>query len=247
MTCRGNAWVRDPERIVADLNTEWASIRDDAGEVGAWAARHTALRGCRDLAAVLAAVSRDADPVLGALLRESSRGSLLAARAVLQTMLGKVVLMASCDPATGTYAYVVAMWERIRTYPLDRRPTHIAGNLALDARKLARRESGRDPRVTPWPPGAGFAELVDRQRTRDEIDHSREVAMLTAGDIIKAALELELIDVDAGALLGAVYADGVSSGEAGRRLLITPQVVRQRCSTVVRRLADHSSELASFA
>ena len=71
--------------------------------------------------------------------------------------------------------------------------------------------------------------------------------MLTAGDIIKAALELELNDADAGALLGTVYADGVCSGEAGRRLLITPQVVRQRCSTVVRRLADHSSELASYA
>ena len=246
MTRRGNAWVRDPERIVADLNTEWASIRD-AGEVEDWAARHTALRGCRDLAMVLAAVPLDPDPVLAALLRESSDGSLLAARTVLQTMLGKVVLMAGGDPDIGTYAYVVAMWERIRTYPIDRRPTHIAGNLALDARKLARREGCRDRRATPWPPGASFAELVDRQRARDEIDHGREVAMLTAGDIIKAALELELIDVDAGALLGTVYADGVSSNEAGRRLLITPQVVRQRCSTVVRRLADHSSELASYA
>ena len=183
--------------------------------------------------------------MLAALLRESSEGSLLAARTVLQTMLGKVVLMASSDPATGTHAYVVAMWERIRTYPIDRRPTHIAGNLALDARKLARRERCRDRRATPWPPGASFAELVDRQLARDEIDHGHEVAMLTAGDIIKAALELELIDADAGALLGTVYADGVSSGEVGRQLLISPQLVRQRCSTVVRRLADHADELAS--
>ena len=247
MTCRGNAWVRDRERIVADLNTEWASIRDDTGEVDDWAARHPALYGCRDLAAVLAAITLDADPVLAALLRESSGGSLLAARTVLQTMLGKVVLMGSSDPTTGTYAYVVAMWERIRTYPIDRRPTHIAGNLVLDARKLARRERCRDLRVTPWPPGASFAELVDRQLTRDEIDHGRDVSMLTAGDIIKAALELELIDADAGALLGTVYADGVSSGEAGRRLLISPELVRQRCSTVVRRLADHSNELAGLA
>ena len=247
MTCRGSDWVRDPDRIVVDLNTEWASIRDDAGEVGDWAARHSALRGCRDLAAVLAAIPLDADPVLAALLRESSEGSLLAARTVLQTMLGKVVLMASSDSATGTYAYVVAMWERIRTYPIDRRPTHIAGNLALDARKLARREGRRDLRDTPWPPGGGFAELVDRQRNRDDIDHGREVSLLTAGDIIRAALELEIIDADAGALLGTVYADGLSSREAARRLMTTPQVVRQRCSTVVRRLADHSNELASFA
>lgn len=247
MTCRGNAWVRDPDRIVADLNTEWASIRDEAGEVGDWAARHAALRGCGDLAAVLAAIPLDPDTVLAALLRESSEGSLLAARTVLQTMLGKVVLMARSDPDTGTYAYVVAMWERIRTYPIDRRPRHIAGNLALDARKLARRERSRDRRATPWPPGASFAELVDRQRVRDEIDHGLEMTMLTAGDVIRAALELELIDADAGALLGSVYADGLSSGEAARTLLITPQAVRQRCRTVVRRLADHSDELARTA
>jgi DNA-directed RNA polymerase specialized sigma24 family protein len=247
MTRRGSAWVRDPERIVADLNTEWASIRDDAGDVGGWAARHTALRGCADPAAVLAAIPLDADPVLEALLRESARGSLLAARTVLQSMLGKVVLMGRSDPAAGTDAYVVAMWERIRTYPIDRRPTHIAGNLALDARKLARRGGCRDLRATPWPPGAGFAELVDRQRARDEIDHGRDVTMLTAGEVIRAALELELIDADAGALLGSVYADGLSSGEAARTLLITPQAVRQRCRTVVRRLADHSDELARTA
>ena len=163
MTRQGNAWVRDPERIVADLNTEWASIREDAARWTSGRQRHAALRGCRDLAAVLAAIRLDADAVLAALLRESAAGSLSAARTVLQTMLGKVVLMASSDPTTGTHAYVVAMWERIRTYPIDRRPTHIAGNLALDARKLARRERCRDLRATPWPPGASFAELVDRQ------------------------------------------------------------------------------------
>jgi DNA-directed RNA polymerase specialized sigma24 family protein len=154
--------------------------------------------------------------------------------------------MASNDPDIGTHAYVVAMWERIRTYPIDRRPTHIAANLALDARKLARRERCRE-RATPWPPGASFAKLVDQQLARDDVDHGREVALLTAGDIIKAALELELIDADASALLGTVYADGASSGEAGRRLLISPQLVRKRCSTAVRRLAEHANELASYA
>ena len=244
---RGSARARDPERIVADLNAEWASICEDGREVDEWAQRHAALRGCRDLASVLAAIRLDADEVLGALLRESAAGSLSAARTVLQAMLGKVVLMANSDPTTGTYAYVVAMWERVRTYPIDRRPTHIAGNLALDARKLARREGRRDLRTTPWPPGGGFAELVDRQRNRDDIDHGRDVSLLTAGDIIRAALELEIIDADAGALLGTVYADGLSSREAARRLMTSPQVVRQRCSTVVRRLVDHSNELASFA
>ena len=247
MTRRGSAGVGNPERIVADLNTEWASLRDDDGEVHGWAARHPALRGCADLAAVLAAIPADADAVLGALLRESSAGSQLAARTVLQAMLGKVVLMAARDRGAGTQTYVVAMWERIRTYPIERRPTHIAGNLALDARKLARRESCRDVRATPWPPGAGFAELVDRQRARDNTDHGRDAAMLTAGDIIEAALELELIDTKASALLGKIYAEGLSSREAGRTLLISAPAVRQRCSSAVRRLADHADDLARTA
>jgi len=247
MTRRGSAWTREPDRIVAGLNAEWASLLDDADEVAGWEARNGVLRGCADLTAVLAAIRVDPDGVLGALLRESASGSLLAARTVLQAMLGKVVLMANGDPSTGTHAYVVAMWERIRTYPIDRRPTHIAGNLALDTRKLARREDSRDRRATPWPPDAGFADLVDRQLARGQVDHGRDVSMLTAGEIIKAALELELIDADAGALLGTVYADGLSSGEAARRFLTSPQVVRQRCSTAIRRLADHSTDLASLA
>lgn len=242
----GGSWDRRPDRIVADLNDEWAGLADE-GEVEEWATRHPALRGCSDLSDVLAIVRGDPDGVLGALLWESAAGSLLAGRTVLQAMLGKVVLMAHRDPTVGPYAYVAAMWERIRTYPLDRRPLHIAGNLALDTRKLARRESDRDRRATPWPPGAAFAELVDRERSRVWVDHSRDTSMVTAGDVIRAALELELIDRTAGELLGAVYADGLSGREVSRRLMTTPQVVRQRCRSAVRRLADHAPELAMLA
>ncbi|GAA3702488.1 hypothetical protein GCM10022204_19470 [Microlunatus aurantiacus] len=247
MTRRGGEQgAHRPDRIVADLNTEWGALAD-AGEVVGWASRHRALGACHDLAGVLAAIPADPDATLGALLRESEAGSALAARTVLQAMLGKVVLMARHDSTVGTDAYVAAMWERIRTYPLDRRPVHIAGNLALDTRKLARRESGWDLRVTPWPPGTAFTELADRERVRNEGDHGQDTSLVTAGEVIRAALQLELIDAAAGELLGAVYGDGLSSRETSRRLLTTPQAVRQRCRVAVRRLADHSLELASLA
>lgn len=242
----GESRTRRPDRIVADLNDEWAGL-DDGGEVAGWGSRHAALRGCADLRDVLIAVPDDPDGVLGALLEESAAGSPLAGRTVLQAMLGKVVLMAQGDPLVGTSAYVAAMWERIRTYPLDRRPRHIAANLALDTRKLARRDADREHRVTPWPPGAAFADLVDRERARGETTSDRDSAMLTAGDVIRAALELELIDRTAGELLGAVYADGLSGREVSRRLATTPQAVRQRCRSAVRRLADHAPELAMMA
>ena len=231
---------------MADLNREWESLRAEWSEPSGWAERHSGLRSCSDLAEVLAEVGRDPDGVLGALLRESAAGSTLASRTVLQAMLGKVVLLARADSATGIHPYLVAMWECIRTYPIERRPTHIPANLALDARKLARRDLSRGP-VAPWPPGTSFARLVDRQRLRDSVDHGRDVSVLTAGDVIQAALELELIDAAAGSLLGSVYQEGLSSQEAARRHAMSALMVRRRCSQAVRRLAGHSEELAGHA
>jgi DNA-directed RNA polymerase specialized sigma24 family protein len=233
-------------RVVADLNREWESLREEWSEPSCWAGRHPSLRSCTDLAEVLAEVGHDPDGVLGALLLESAAGSTLASRTVLQAMLGKVVLLARADSVTGIDPHLVAMWECIRTYPIERRPTHIPANLALDARKLARRDLRRGP-VAPWPPGKSFAQLVDRQRLRESVDHGRDVSVLTAGDVIKAALELELIDADAGSLLGSVYQEGLSSREAARRHAMSAFMVRRRCSQAVRRLAGHAEELAGLA
>lgn len=247
MARHGDTTPFDPYRVVAQLNGEWSTLTDELGEVRGWGGRHPALRCCSDVHDLLSAVADDPDGVLGALLWEVVAGSTLAARVVLQAMLGKVVLLGRTDPDTGLQAYLVAMWERIRTYPIDRRPQHIAANLALDARKLARREGRGLASVTPWPPGASFAELVDRQRRADTEDHNRDVSLLTAGDVIRAALELELIDADAGELLDTVYGEGLSSSEAAHRHSMSPQMVRQRCSRVVRQLAGHAHELATFA
>jgi DNA-directed RNA polymerase specialized sigma24 family protein len=237
----------DRHSVVADLNREWVYLSEEADQVTVWVGRHPVLAGCRTLGEVLAAVSRDPDPVLGALIRESLGGSVSAARTVLQAMLGKVVLMAQTDPAAGVHDYIAAMWERIRTYPINRRPAHIAANLALDARKLARREKRGAALASPWPPGAGFAEVVDRQWVRDGVDHNRDIAMLTVGDVIRAALELELIDDDSGNLLRTVYGKGLTSREAASQHRLTSSTVRWRCSRAVRILADHSAELAGTA
>ena len=71
----GESRTRRPDRIVADLNDEWAGL-DDGGEVAGWGSRHAALRGCADLRDVLNAVPDDPDAVLGALLGEAAAGSL---------------------------------------------------------------------------------------------------------------------------------------------------------------------------
>ena len=233
-------------QIVADLNREWGSLR--AGdEVDEWAVRHPVLHGCPDLPAVLARVATDPDEVLRALLIEARTGSMTAARVVLQAMLGKIVLMAKSDRVNGIDSYLLAMWECIRRYPVDRRPHHIAANLALDTRKLARREAAGSPSVVPWPPGPSFADVVDRQFERDHIDHNRDIAVLTAGDVLKAAVELELIDADAGMLLNSVYAEGARPAEVAGQRHISPAAVRQRCSQAVRHLAVNSAAIVNCA
>lgn len=237
----------DSYRVVSKLNQEWESMAPQWCEVEQWADRHPELRECVDLADVLTAVPRDPDLILGILLRESAAGASTAARTVLQAMLGKVVLLARADARVGVDGFLVAMWECIRTYPIDRRPRHIAANLALDARKLARRDCVPSPVVMLWSDGSSFAEVVDRQRARETADHAQDIAVLTAGDVIRAALELELIDASAGALLGSVYAEGLTSSEAAGRHSTSASMVRQRCSRAVRQLAKHSHEIASYA
>mgnify|MGYP001186352607 FL=1 len=233
-------------RIIADLNREWEALRA-RDEVEHWAARHQILRDCQDLHAVLARIPTGPDEVLRVLLTEVHAGSMAAARTVLQAMLGKIVLMANADHAHDIDCYLLAMWECIRRYPVDRRPHHVAANLALDARKLAKRELAGSPSVVLWPPGPSFADAVDRQFARDHADHNRDIAVLTAGDVLRAAVELELINADAGALLNSVYAEGRRTAEAASQRQISPDAVRQRCSQALRRLAVHSAEIANCA
>ncbi|MFT4167242.1 MAG: hypothetical protein QM650_18560 [Microlunatus sp.] len=238
--------VGGQHRIVADLNREWGLLH--AGdEVEDWVSRHPILRDCSDLQSVLARIAVEPDEVLRALLVEVRAGSMTAARTVLQAMLGKIVLMANADRVNGIDSYLLAMWECIRRYPVERRPRHVAANLALDARKLARCEPVGSLTVLPWPPGPSFADVVDRQLERDHLDHNHDIAVLTAGDVLRAAVELELIDADAGALLNSVYAEGARAAEVAGQRHISPDAVRQRCSRAVRHLAVHSAAIADCA
>ncbi len=87
------------------------------------------------------------DRVLAALARIAPCDDL-AARALLQAMLpGLKALTHSfgwCnDPEEMTAAVVAACWERIRTYPIERRPRRIAANILLDTRQRVIRQHNR--------------------------------------------------------------------------------------------------------
>lgn len=234
--------------IVWALNLEWVELSQDPEPATAgWAGRHPVFANCAGLSHILEVVRAEPDGGLAALLAEAATGDELAARVVLQSMIGRLVQMARRDAQAGVDDYVSAMWCEIRTYPLARRPVRIAANLALDTLKAVRREHRWVLRgeVTTWPPG----ELLD------EIFHSAGAVCSGAGRtddldaqlVLAAGRLLKVIDAPAQDLLASVYVDGLSGVEAARRHGSTASSVRVRCSRAVGRLARAAPDLLEVA
>src|SRR3712207_6082600 len=148
---------RWPYSIVGALNRDWDElVYRHRGSLTGWSRRHEVLVEYESLDDLLAAARGHSDAILGALLTEVSKGDQLAGRVVLQALLGRIIRMAGRDRSAGVDDYVSALWCRIQTYPLARRPTSIAANLSMDTLKAVHAEGRwlREGEVTPWPPGA---------------------------------------------------------------------------------------------
>ena len=85
--------------------------------------------------------AEESDALLLVLLRLAPFDDL-AARTVLQAMMPAVKSMTAKFSTCGAWCpdetaavVVAAMWERIRSYPVDRRPRKVAANLSLDTRQ----------------------------------------------------------------------------------------------------------------
>ena len=208
------------------LNAEWQEFAQ-APVPEAWR-RQGPLGPASPFAEALVLVRPDPDAVLGALLglREAA-----AQRVVLQAMLGRAVLDAARDPSHDLDDYIAELWLGIATYPLDRRPTQIAANLALDARKRVRGRRAPAP-VDP----ARLAVLADKPET------GHPAALLLA-----RARRVAVIDGQAERALLLVYADGLGCARAAAVLGVDPAVLRQRCHRALRRLAAHATDLQGVA
>ena len=241
--------VRRGFHIVDALNDEWDRLAPDRGTAALWAGRYGVLAACVDLDDVLLAINREPDAALGALLTEVANNDRIAARTVLQAMLGKLVRMACLDEHGRVDDYVGAMWLRICDYPLARRPRKIAANLVLDTLKHVKTEQRHAVRlgIRPWPPDRRLDELHESARWREIVDHQAHLASLTADGVLDIAAEIGLLGPTARHLLGSVYADGLSGQAAAKRHGTTAGSVRVRCSRAVRHLARHASQLAAAA
>jgi hypothetical protein len=111
---------------------------------------------------------RAEDAILAALVRQA-QADPLAARVVLQALLpglkalaGRLLLDAGERDELWS-ALLAHCWERIRSYPLERRPTRVAANVLLDTLKRTSRE------------------LTHRRRDRDQLSDDATRAVETRG------------------------------------------------------------------
>jgi hypothetical protein len=137
------------ETLFTQLDHEWdALIRRP--DVGAELAEACALAGAQlpDLVRTVRREPSRADAVLAHLIERDHDGSAVAARAVLQLLIPGMCGLTTRwrilgSPEDRAAATVAAVYERIRRYPLQRRPRSIAANILLDAASELRRLAER--------------------------------------------------------------------------------------------------------
>lgn len=179
------------------------------------------------------------DQVLLALVTDAVGGSALAARVALQLLqpgirrlVGSVVRVGpGQDVDERAAAVLAAVYARIRTYPVSRRPGKVAANILLDARQAVahrarhnwrtipqdwRRDTEGEPRVDDLPSGLrrpGVGELPAALRQPAIGEETRH-------------LDEELWDV----LLDAINAGVISVDDA--ELIATTRIGRRHLSLV---------------
>jgi DNA-directed RNA polymerase specialized sigma24 family protein len=151
----GGSVTSDP---VVSLEREWRQLSRAVlpARLRLWAEREPALAPFVDPGRLVAfahgpAPSASKDELLRALVRLAADDAL-AARAVLHVLLPglkRIAGRAMHDLSERDELWELLLahaWERIRCYPLARRPRHIAANVLLDALKRTMRELERERR-----------------------------------------------------------------------------------------------------
>jgi hypothetical protein len=145
--------------LFTKLDTEWrwlAACRRSTRELDAWRRTDSVLDPFTELDGLVRFTRSpghpaESDAVLHCLARRTHHSSL-AARTLLQAIVYGLVRIAAdfkngADSDDEAASLVVATaYERIRTYPVARRPQHIAANVLLDTRQTVSRTLFR-PRV----------------------------------------------------------------------------------------------------
>lgn len=216
--------------VVDALDREWGELsgsRRLREALRRWAERDPALDFESPAALVSTLERRDHDPaatdaVLGALARRA-RTDDLAARLLLQLVLPGckrlLRLYGRGDPDEWAAFIVTTAWDRIRRYPIDRRPRSVAANILLDVRQRVVRAARRQ---RPGVPLHLVAE-EDLPSVRPGPDPAAELV-----GVVGSAVRRGGLDLDAARLVVLTRMGAVSVAELARREQTCEQTVRQR-------------------
>jgi hypothetical protein len=168
--------------LIGRLEAEWPALAAGAfaARLPSWAAEEPALAGFATPQQLLRHIrasrgdTRAEDAIMIALVRQAGSDPL-AARMVLHALLPGLKTLArrillGADQREELWSSLLAhCWERIRCYPLERRPRRIAANILFEALKKTTREFRR--------------ELRDRDRFGNELPSEQEAPTPVDRDI----------------------------------------------------------------
>lgn len=193
--------------VFDELDRDWRRLRVDRRAVGQLR-EVCAVAGVEDLAGleryVMDAPRTAADAVLVVLIRRAVDGEGLSARVLMQLLLPGIRRVARRWWALGddderAAAAVAAVWDRIQSYPLDRRPCRVAANILMDAAMDLRRAVHRHRNIHPAGFMPGYEPPCD-----DDVHPAVELA-----EALVAATEAGVISRDDARLIAASRIGGV--------------------------------------
>lgn len=247
------------------LTQEWAdlhSMPSTRNTVCRWGRREPALTGFTRPGDIVDAIDVGSNELknamLLALIRLFQDGQQLAGRTVLQALLPKLVKTSAhaigCTSSADTWAEdrrhitLAEFWDVMAGYPVDRRTTSVALNLALDT--LHRVSGARRPAdAIPVDPHdlSDSGDLGDRRTWATHTpghgaDHRELTVDADLLQVIVWGMRHGIITQQEAQLLTTAYLPEQTTGfgfaAAARQLGLTQAAVRQRCSRAARKLTE---------
>jgi DNA-directed RNA polymerase specialized sigma24 family protein len=228
---------------------DWWKDRPHArAAVAHWRSRHPefAALATADQVAAACGLDRtvpdhDADARLALLVGEARHGDHAAARVAVHRVFPALLARAASRTRTGSGTfpallgdYTTAAWLATACYPLERRPTKIAGNIVWEAElQLFGRRRIVDRRTFPLPDLDDIAPPADLDGTPADADPDPLVELL---DLLAAARRHGL-DADELRLLADLAVHGRTQADVAARTGVTDRTVRTRRRTALTRLA----------
>lgn len=220
--------------VVDALETEWthlATSRPAREALERWA-DDPALWGFRDLDDVVEFANRRrqaaaSDRVLAALARQAHVDDV-AARTLLQAVLPGLKSVIRTYGRNGTNdeigsAVIAVAFERIRRYPIERRPAHIAANILLDTRQAISRRRARDLALDEVMGAPADERCLLRIPARTEPSAAEELVGL-----IDDAVRAGAVSHDAACVIVLTRVADVPIGELARSQRDDVRALRQR-------------------